>query len=95
MRLIEALAAHRLKAWPYTSAIGVREYCEVSQKSALHVIDQWCHLGTVESEAELETLLENQGVFAFNYDNYKLLEKFIRSKRVEVVRFNVKPEPLD
>lgn len=88
MRLIEALAAHRLKAWPYTSAIGVREYCEVSQKSALHVIDQWCHLGTVESEAELETLLENQGVFAFNYDNYKLLEKFIRSKRVEVVQLS-------
>lgn len=88
MRLTEALATHRLKAWPYTSAIGIREYCEVSQKSALHVIDQWCHLGTVESEAELETLLENQGVFAFNYDNYKLLEKFIRSKRVEVVQLS-------
>lgn len=85
LRFLEALASHRLKSWPYQSAIGIREYNEQNQKSQLHVIDQWCHLGTVESEEELADQLNQRNVFAFNYDNYKILEKYLRNKKPELI----------
>lgn len=84
LRFVAAMASHRLETWPFESAIGVREYSEHSQKSELHVFNQWCHLGTVESEEELDELLKQSEVFAFNYDNYKILEKFLRKKTLKV-----------
>lgn len=86
LRLQQALAAHRLKMWPFASKIGIHEYDEQTGNSALHVFDQWCHVATLNSEAELEAIREQRTIFAFDYDTYKLLQKAIKSGKYQLIK---------
>jgi DNA polymerase-3 subunit epsilon len=46
----------------------------------LHVLDRWCHLGTVRSEAEFHDFAEQGGLAtapAFDIDTYKILKRFL------------------
>jgi DNA polymerase-3 subunit epsilon len=45
----------KIQAWPYPGAIGIREYQSETQQSDIHIISHWCYLGTVQSEAELDS----------------------------------------
>ena len=47
LRLRQALASYRLKSWPYTGPIGLRESHALNGKTALHVFQNWCLIGTV------------------------------------------------
>lgn len=85
LRLQQALAAHRLKSWPYASKIGIREHNAESGKTEIHVFEQWCHLGTVDNEHDMENLLNSKTVFAFDHDTYKLLLKALRSKETNII----------
>jgi DNA polymerase-3 subunit epsilon len=78
LRLKQALVPHRLKRWPYPGRIGIREYCEATNRSQLHVFDSWCHLGTVEDESELEDVLKTSPSLSFDPDTYQLLQKSLR-----------------
>ncbi len=75
LRLQQALSAHRLKSWPYASKIGIREHNAETGKTDIHVFDQWCHIATVNNEADLEEAMQSKTVFAFDYDTYKLVLK--------------------
>ncbi|WP_018914628.1 3'-5' exonuclease family protein [Thiomonas sp. FB-6] len=76
LRVQAALASERLRAWPWSGPVGLREVSDDGQRSDLHVFDQWRHLGTVHDEAELEDLLRERRAgagFGFDLDTYRLL----------------------
>ena len=75
LRVLQALAAQRLQAWPFAGRVGLREHDAASGRSALHVFDQWCHLATVSDEAELAEALADRQPLAFDLDTYRLLCK--------------------
>lgn len=84
LRLMEALCELKLQAWPFQGRIGVRE--TGAGQTDLHVLDHWCYLGTVRSEQDLDTLDARP---AFDLDTYKILKRFLKSRRpgVEIVPF--------
>lgn len=67
-RLMTALSALRLRDWPFEGAALLRE------GSLVHVIHQWCYLGTARDEAELQDLIDC-GKGDFSRDTYRILVK--------------------
>ncbi len=75
LRVQLALAAHRLQDWPFAGPIGLREHDPLSGRTDIHVFNHWCHLATVQDEAELQDALHGRAMLAFDHDTYKLLHK--------------------
>jgi DNA polymerase III subunit epsilon len=75
LRLQLALAQQKLQVWPHPGAVGLREYNASTGRSDIHVFDQWCHLATVQDEAELAEVLSSTQTLAFDLDTYRLLLK--------------------
>jgi DNA polymerase-3 subunit epsilon len=76
-RLKEALGSLRTLPWPYHGRIAVREAGVDGENAELHVLDRWCHVGTVKSEADLHELAENHAAPVFDVDTYKILKRFL------------------
>jgi DNA polymerase III subunit epsilon len=85
LKLQQALIKHRLKAWPYKSKVGVREHNPYTNQTDIHLFDQWCHLGTVNNEADLEELMQIKSIFAFDLDSYKLLLKTLKNPSIDFI----------
>lgn len=77
LRLAAALAGLRVRAWPFPGRIGIRETSPGGERCDLHVLDQWCHLGTVGSEEELRDLQEGSPRPLFDLDTYKILTRYL------------------
>jgi len=78
LRLLEALGPERLRPWPWDGPVVIHEESELSGRSDLHVVDQWCYLGTTRSLADLETLAETERVFDRDY--YRLLRRWLERR---------------
>lgn len=76
-RLAGALAALRVKAWPWSSPIGIRELNQDSGRIEIQVVDHWCHLGSVKDEAELSALLSAPPARQFDLDAYRILNRWL------------------
>ena len=87
LKLQQALASHRLKSWPYDGPIGIRESDSLSAKTAVHVFQNWCHIGTVDEESEFHELMNSKSVQTFDLDTYKLLTKELRKKNTHIINF--------
>jgi len=70
MRLVGALSGLKLVAWPYAGPALIREGEEA------HLVDNWCYLGTVKSEADMHALLAASRP-PFERDTYKILAKYV------------------
>ena len=79
LRLFEALHALRLKDWPYSGPIGLRESSE--QRTEIHLFDRWCYLGTANHDTQIYDLLELRGAPSFDLDIYRILERALRTRR--------------
>ena len=79
---------HRLKAWPFQNKIGVREYCEVTGKTDIHIFEQWCYLNTVNDESDFNEAMNSKTIFAFDHDTYKLLSKALSSNKYQVLKLS-------
>lgn len=90
LKLQQALASHRLKTWPYQGKIGIREHNQGTDKTELHVFEQWCYLGTIKQEADLDELMQSKTVFAFDHDTYKLLLKTLNKGKLEIITFSLR-----
>jgi DNA polymerase III subunit epsilon len=77
LRLKLALQKQQLRVWPHAGKIGLREYNAKTGRSEMHVFDQWCHLATVQSEAELDDVVSSRTPLAFDLDTYRLLLKHL------------------
>jgi len=84
-RLATALAGMKNAAWPWRGPVGVVEEDAGREATDLHVVHQWCYLGTARSEDEVPALLESARRPAFDLDQYKILVRHLLSRRARIV----------
>ena len=77
-RVLDALAGLKLREWPYSGPVAIREGDE------LHVVDRWCYLGSARNDEDVARLLERKAG-AFDPDMYKVLGRFLARSRVHVL----------
>ncbi len=77
LRLKLALQQQQLRVWPHAGKIGLREHNAHTGRTDMHVFDQWCHLGTVQNDAELDDVINANSSPAFDLDTYRLLLKHL------------------
>jgi len=77
LRFAQALAALRMRRWPFGGRIGVLEGAADPDRSAWIVLDRWCYLGTVRNEAELHELTASRRAPVFDLDTYRILTRFL------------------
>jgi DNA polymerase-3 subunit epsilon len=96
MRLRMALSGLKHTVWPFKGRIGVRETNRVSGKSQIHVIDNWCYMGSYDNEEDLREGLERGDDLRFDVDHYRIIAAFLRGRRaktrardcdIEILRF--------
>ncbi len=83
-RLEAALASLQVKTWPYPSPVGLLETGAAGQQD-VHVVHNWCCLGTAHSEEEVRRLLHDMPARpAFDVDTYKILVRALSRAQVQV-----------
>jgi DNA polymerase-3 subunit epsilon len=83
-RLEAALAGLRIKTWPYAGAVGLIESGD-GGRCDVHVVNNWCYLGTAHSEDALWSLLnEAPARPAFDLDSYKILTRALARRQLKV-----------
>ncbi len=84
-RLRVALDAVRLACWPYGGPIGLVEEDGSSDMpmTQIHVIRNWCYLGSVEHVDQAHAL--RQVVPGFDADGYKILCKPVLSGQARII----------
>jgi DNA polymerase-3 subunit epsilon len=90
-RLAGALAALKNAAWPWRGPVGVVEQDAAREATEVHVVSQWCYLGTARSEDEVPALLEAARRPRFDLDQYKILLRHLTTKRARVVELACTP----
>ncbi|WP_297767698.1 GIY-YIG nuclease family protein [uncultured Alcanivorax sp.] len=73
-RLRATLEDQHIQAWPYTGVLVIRE--ENGQQTDYHLIDQWCHLTTVQREPETAAVMPDTDA-SFDLDSYRMLIRFL------------------
>ena len=76
-RLLKVLESLRIRRWPWDGPVAVREHHPDTGRSAVHVVDRWCLLGSVSDEAELGSLLEALPPRRFDLDTYRILQRWL------------------
>jgi len=72
-RLRLALAARAIPAWPCPGMAVLREQAADSERVDVHVLCDWCWIGTARDEGELERIIEAPPRPEFDIDITKLL----------------------
>ncbi|MFE8070777.1 exonuclease domain-containing protein [Marinobacteraceae bacterium S3BR75-40.1] len=75
LRMQIAFHTLRLQTWPWKGMVGVVERNAETGRTDIHVIYNWAHITTVQSESELHDLTLGGGQVAFDLDSYKLIVK--------------------
>ncbi|BBP43439.1 exonuclease domain-containing protein [Thiosulfativibrio zosterae] len=76
LRLEMALQPLKQKVWPWKTPILVKEMSENIEQ--IHLIDQWCWLGSADNESDLEDLITSkQEDLMIELDTYKILCNFL------------------
>ena len=86
LRLVEALADLKIRSWPFEGRIGIRE--RSANRDEIHVLDNWCHLGTISDAGQLDLFRDGSNHSEFDVDIYKLLLRFMEKhgRRADVVK---------
>jgi DNA polymerase-3 subunit epsilon len=58
------------------------------EASDVHVVHNWCYLGTAQSEPELAELLQGGSRPLFDLDQYKILARHLLKGRTRVVELS-------
>ena len=85
-RLRAALAALAVPRWPYPGLAGIRERAMAGERTDIHVLRNWCWLGTASDDGELTRLIEAPPRPVFDADITKLLVRTLARGRHEVLR---------
>ena len=72
-RLAAALVPHAVPRWPFAGLAALRERSLAGERTDVHVLRDWCWLGTVRDDGELGRLLEAPPRPAFDADIARLL----------------------
>jgi DNA polymerase-3 subunit epsilon len=84
-RVSAALGRLKAVSWPWRGPVGVVEEDRARDATDVHVVYNWCYLGTAGSEAEVAELLEGSARPRFDLDQYKILARHLLGGRVRVV----------
>lgn len=84
LRLLTALTPLRLRTWPYAGRIGIRERNPETGRTDLHVVENWCYLGTARCDPDMQFMLEERHEPSFDIDSYRLFTKFLASARLGI-----------
>ena len=84
-RAAAALAGLKTAAWPWRGPIGIVEEDAGHDAADVHVVDNWCLLGTARSEDEVAELLQGSLRPQFDLDHYKILARHLSRGRARVV----------
>lgn len=71
-RLMDLLQASRIAPWPFGSAVALVERRADGLREDLHVIDRWCHLGSVRSLDAALALANATAPRVFEPDIYRI-----------------------
>lgn len=88
-RLAAALAGLKNLAWPWRGPVGVLEEDAGREASELHVVHQWCYLGTAKAESDVPELLAGARRLRFDLDQYKILARHLTRRRTRVIELAV------
>jgi excinuclease Cho len=80
-RFVSSLQGLKMVCWPYAGAVGLIERFE--QEAQIHVVRNWCYLGSVMNVHEACQL--DVPAVGFDADGYKILCKPILGRTVEIV----------
>lgn len=80
-RLAQGLQNIQVECWPFPGPVGLVERFEGEYQ--MHVISQWCYLGSVSDAAEAKALAKQ--AVGFDADGYKILCRPILGGAAEVV----------
>jgi DNA polymerase-3 subunit epsilon len=89
-RLVEALAVHAIPAWPFDGFALIREATADGSRIDVHLLRNWCWLGTARDDGELQALCATPTQPAFDPDVTKLL---LRTWAKSRARFVPAPSP--
>ena len=84
-RAAAALACLKTAAWPWRGPVGIVEEDREREAVEIHVVHNWCLLGTAHSEAEVAELLEGTPRPKFDLDQYKILARHLARAHPKVV----------
>lgn len=90
-RAAAALAHLKAQAWPWRGPIGIVEEDAGRGAVEVHVVDQWCLLGSARSEAEVAELVQDRPRARFDLDHYKILARHLKTGRAKVVELAAAP----
>ena len=85
-RLLEALAPFAVPSWPYPGLAAIRERGLLAERTDVHVLRDWCWLGTAHDDGELGQMLDAPPRPVFDADIAKLLMRALARGRHEVLR---------
>ncbi|MCA9397473.1 GIY-YIG nuclease family protein, partial [candidate division WWE3 bacterium] len=78
-----AFAKSRLREWPYSGPVAIREYNEDFGIETVHIVDRWCYLGKATSFDDVNDTLEQQRLF--DHDMYMILLRALFDDSVEKI----------
>jgi hypothetical protein len=81
--------ARVVAAWPWRGPVGVVEEDAERESTELHVVHQWCYLGTAKTEDEVPALLDARP--RFDLDQYKILVRHLTARGTRVVELACTP----
>jgi len=85
-RLASALAGLQRVSWPHPGPIGIVE--GEGEARTVHVVHQWCWLGSARNDAEIAELLEGARRPHFDLDHHRILERHLSRGKAKVVRLS-------
>ena len=88
LRLRAALARYSVPHWPYPGLAGIRERALLGERTDIHVLLDWCWLGTAQDDGELTRLTETPPRPVFDADIARLLIRTFARGRHEVLRLS-------
>ena len=77
-RINDAFEAKRLRRWPYGGPVSIVKNSASLLRTDWHVIDQWCYLGTVQSENAAWELARD-GARRFDLDAYQIIHQYLET----------------
>jgi DNA polymerase-3 subunit epsilon len=87
IRLKMALAALKLKPWPFPGRVAIEE-----GRAEFHVLDHWVYLGTARSEDEFDQLRTKAADAVFDADVYRILGRYL-AKNPRIIWHDLRVSP--
>jgi DNA polymerase-3 subunit epsilon len=94
-RVADALAPLAVPRWPFPGLAAIRERSLLGDRTDLHVLRDWCWLGTAHDDGELGRLIEAPPRATFDADIARLLIRTLARRKHEVLSLSDGPIEAD